>query len=166
MKCCASGCHNQCVMPSQGKLFVNYHNWLVVKTENIRIHKIELTFSFKIVTKLWKKKSKIIPLTIHSVNSECWHAFWTLLLLSAFIMPVFAMCEAYQYSGIITCKCEECPAESDPVCGSNNKTYPNECMMRQEACKKNKTNTVQRKGSCGNESIRLSLKLSRTYFML
>ena len=78
-------------------------------------------------------------------------------MFSAFVMPMFSVCEADTGSGIITCNCEKCPMNvSDPVCGSDNKTYANECRLREEACRSNKNITVTRGGECGMGRILLS----------
>ncbi|EDO40367.1 predicted protein, partial [Nematostella vectensis] len=52
-------------------------------------------------------------------------------------------------SGKISCTCPECSKREDPVCGSDSKTYPNECRMRQEACWNNKWIIVAQQEECG-----------------
>ena len=51
--------------------------------------------------------------------------------------PQSSHCEPLQ-GGEYECKCKpasECPEAGDPVCGSDGRTYPNECKMLAEACK-------------------------------
>ena len=45
--------------------------------------------------------------------------------------------------------CEiNCSADYTPVCGSNGKTYANQCIMKVEACLQKKTITVIKQGKC------------------
>ena len=47
------------------------------------------------------------------------------------------------------CKCnEKCPVTRNPVCGSNEVTYDNECHLKRDMCLKQKPIYVKRKGSC------------------
>ena len=47
------------------------------------------------------------------------------------------------------CKCERvCPKIYSPVCGSDNKTYSTECMMKMLTCEANKDVTVKHQGKC------------------
>ena len=41
-----------------------------------------------------------------------------------------------------------CPLHLDWVCGSNGRTYPNECIMKHDACKKGIEIIVASKGKC------------------
>ena len=41
-----------------------------------------------------------------------------------------------------------CDGELNPVCGSNKKTYANECKMKADACKLKRIITVSHKGEC------------------
>ena len=52
--------------------------------------------------------------------------------------------------GMATCVCREiCPLILLPVCGSDGKTYPNNCSLEVEACMTGKDLTVASEGECG-----------------
>ena len=58
-----------------------------------------------------------------------------------------------QADGSTMCLCQtrqKCPAEQEPVCGSNRKTYDNECLFRADACGSDMT---FKKGRCGKSSF-------------
>ena len=44
-----------------------------------------------------------------------------------------------------------CPSDYDPVCGTDNKTYSNQCFMEMENCRARSLGGVRRKyyGKCG-----------------
>ncbi|CAH3117524.1 unnamed protein product, partial [Pocillopora meandrina] len=47
------------------------------------------------------------------------------------------------------CECiQECPKVMKEVCGSDNVTYDNECLLKKAACKKNTEIKIKEKGSC------------------
>ncbi|XP_063914885.1 agrin-like isoform X2 [Zophobas morio] len=50
--------------------------------------------------------------------------------------------------GIAHCECPVCPAEFEPVCGSDGISYGNECKLRLEACKHPRDITVLYDGPC------------------
>ena len=55
-------------------------------------------------------------------------------------------------NGKAICVCpniEECPAEQELVCGSDGKTYGNECLMTIASCEENKEITVVADRKCG-----------------
>ena len=49
-----------------------------------------------------------------------------------------------------TCSCDKihCTKEYDPVCGNDEYTYPNECVMRHQRCIKQKKITIAYRGVC------------------
>ena len=53
-------------------------------------------------------------------------------------------------NGTATCVCNKaCPFIEQPVCGSDNKTYPNLCAMDSDACERKERVTVKHDGPCG-----------------
>lgn len=51
-------------------------------------------------------------------------------------------------SGKAHCECPVCPAEFEPVCGSDGISYGNECKLRLEACKHRREIRVLYDGPC------------------
>ena len=55
--------------------------------------------------------------------------------------------------GNATCQCNKaCPLIYAPVCGSDNETYPNLCVMDSQGCEKGEHIKVQHIGNCGEYS--------------
>ncbi|XP_057656608.1 agrin-like isoform X3 [Diorhabda carinulata] len=50
--------------------------------------------------------------------------------------------------GTAHCECPACPAEFEPICGSDGISYSNECKLRLEACKHRRNISVLYKGPC------------------
>ena len=54
-----------------------------------------------------------------------------------------------EVNGTATCQCRvACPFIYSPVCGSNNKTYDNFCLLEAAACEKKEVITVKHDGRC------------------
>ncbi|XP_067005728.2 agrin-like [Anabrus simplex] len=51
-------------------------------------------------------------------------------------------------AGLPLCECPVCPAEFDPVCGSDGISYGNECKLRLEACQHRRDISILYKGLC------------------
>ena len=51
--------------------------------------------------------------------------------------------------GVPQCVCPDlCPRVASPICGSDGRTYENDCAMRRESCKFAKTITLRSRGPC------------------
>ena len=65
-------------------------------------------------------------------------------------------------NGKATCRCNlACNMSSNPVCGSDGKTYGNDCIMKSESCLSQKVIEVDYKGVCGMYFYALNLWQSR-----
>eukprot|EP00794_Sanderia_malayensis_P014925 gene14925-16467_t len=64
------------------------------------------------------------------------------------------VCDINRITGQAYCACSNifCTKEYDPVCGSDDYTYPNECTMYHNACSKRRIIKVAYKGVCGINS--------------
>ena len=52
--------------------------------------------------------------------------------------------------GNATCQCNQaCPLIYAPVCGTDNKTYPNLCVLESHACEMKQHINLQYSGRCG-----------------
>ena len=61
--------------------------------------------------------------------------------------------KGHQFFVFFVCKEPKCPQACPkiyrPVCGSDGKTYPNECVLKVNACVNEENITVVHEGSCG-----------------
>ena len=80
---------------------------------------------------------------------------WNLLICLYLDACSFHQCKSYQDCVVVSnaakCQCPTCRSPVDPVCASNGKPYPSECLMRIKACKTKRELVVVNKGSCGTE---------------
>ena len=52
--------------------------------------------------------------------------------------------------GVGRCHCEDtCPYVVNPVCGSDGKTYDNDCLLKVAGCKRRSPIGIQHSGECG-----------------
>ena len=63
--------------------------------------------------------------------------------------------------GEAACTCiASCPDHFVPVCGSNNQSYDNFCLMHRDACLTGVHISLKKKGYCSNKSIKKKSKKS------
>ena len=73
------------------------------------------------------------------------------------VCEFYSRCKAND-DGRTACVCpqrSDCSPERDPVCGSDGKTYLNDCSLRVESCKRRETVTVANLGQCGTLTLSL-----------
>ena len=58
----------------------------------------------------------------------------------------------------------DCPSEYKPICGSNEITYLNECLMRLDACTKDEEIISQHNGACRGTILKPPKKKKFTNF--
>lgn len=69
-------------------------------------------------------------------------------------------------NGQAVCICNDsCNLSLDPVCGSNGRTYINECFLRADACKKRQGIVVLQRGAC-SEFLFVLYVLSCLFFIV
>ncbi|CAG7786347.1 unnamed protein product [Allacma fusca] len=62
------------------------------------------------------------------------------------------------------CRCGEmCSADFNPVCGSDGKTYSNECIMRQEGCRSRRDLRIIYRGKCSSGTNPCTSRTCRGY---
>ncbi|XP_058975623.1 agrin [Musca domestica] len=62
-----------------------------------------------------------------------------------FVVPLKRCLSNVQFKGCA----KICPPDFEPICGSDNMTYSNECFLEMENCRSNNTITIQHYGACG-----------------
>lgn len=55
------------------------------------------------------------------------------------------------------CQCVKCTKEDSPICGSNGKTYANDCEMQFDACKNQKAIYISHKGPCSKSDVAVAV---------
>lgn len=56
--------------------------------------------------------------------------------------------QCIERGGRAECECPVCPAEFDPVCGSDGISYDNECKLKLEVCQHRREIQILYKGVC------------------
>lgn len=64
------------------------------------------------------------------------------------ICPYNGVCEVVSRKAQCTCDLK-CSTDDQPVCGSDIKSYDNECKMREAGCKAEKNISRIKDGKCG-----------------
>lgn len=62
-----------------------------------------------------------------------------------FVVPLKRCLSHLQFKGCARI----CPSDYEPVCGSDDKTYSNECLLNIENCRSNQTLAIKHFGACG-----------------
>lgn len=51
-------------------------------------------------------------------------------------------------NGIAVCECPLCPEHHDPVCGTDDNTYGNECKLKYHSCQQKEPIKIAHNGAC------------------
>ena len=103
------------------------------------------------ITSLWLSSEDFI----HQIDTSVQERFIAYLSSSGIDPCRNVSCDFYsicvpQKNTNAVCQCPQiCTADWNPVCGSDNETYPNLCMMKVQSCENQKIITKKSDGECG-----------------
>ena len=78
----------------------------------------------------------------------------------------YSRCKAIDHtaSECVCPKMSDCSPRKDEVCGSDGKTYPNDCAVRVEACTKGMDISVANLGPCGKFKALITCRYYRKIY--
>ena len=79
------------------------------------------------------------------------------MAVNSSLVILAAICEMNKRGPKCVCP-EECVKFDSPVCGSDDKVYPNECELNVQACRRQAVIVVVSQGECSKLKHRLQLR--------